>query len=316
MKITYTQKMYRQLLVISLTLLLTACGTSGVIKNANNNTFSISSQYGSVNGSWTRATQEATDAAVAHCASMGQKYYFINEQRTGVVGWSPQESNITFSCGADTVAIVKEIQNDCKERMQIADLDPIRNKVELFKLDSSVAPTFDIASNTDYPTATEKVAISKWAKIREECNAKSTKAYNENLQTSNAMQASFNQKQIEFRNQATSLIGSLIVALYQGKLPYGEFAIKRNEGYLAIVSAERDFRSATMIQDRNAQMQAQDLALRQQQNSINAFNGYMNSVNARQPMIQAPTPYVMPPLKSPTVTNCNKFGNNINCVTQ
>ena len=130
------------------------------------------------------------------------------------------------------------------------------------------------------------------------------------------MQATFNQKQIEFRNQVSSLVGSLIVALYQGKLPYGEFAQKRHEGYMAVVSAERDFRSATMIQDRNAQMQAQDIAIKQQQNNINAFSGYMNSVNARQPIIQSLAPYVIPPLKSPTVTNCNKFGNNINCITQ
>ena len=135
----------KQLLSIStITVLLTACGTSEVIKNANNNTYSVSAQYGALNGSWTRAIQEATDKAVAFCGSMGQKYYFMSEQRTGVVGWSPQASNITFGCGADTVAIVKELQTDCKTEMQNPDLDIIRAKIELYRNANDPAPTFDI----------------------------------------------------------------------------------------------------------------------------------------------------------------------------
>ncbi|MBT8527793.1 hypothetical protein G6711_00080 [Polynucleobacter paneuropaeus] len=50
------------------------------------------------NGSWTRATQEAADKAKAYCAANGKQFLFITEQRTGVVGWSPQESSIAFDC--------------------------------------------------------------------------------------------------------------------------------------------------------------------------------------------------------------------------
>lgn len=79
-------------------LLLVACGTSEVIKNPTANGYVVSAQYGALNGSWTRATQEAADKAKAYCAANGKQFLFITEQRTGVVGFSPQESSIAFDC--------------------------------------------------------------------------------------------------------------------------------------------------------------------------------------------------------------------------
>lgn len=78
--------------------LLTGCGTTDVIKNAHTNSYSVSAQYGSLNGSWARASKEAGEKAMDYCKSKGKKFVFINEQRTGVVGWSPQESIINFDC--------------------------------------------------------------------------------------------------------------------------------------------------------------------------------------------------------------------------
>lgn len=83
---------------ITSVLLLVACGTSEVIKNPVANGYVVSAQYGALNGSWTRATQEAADKAKAYCAESGRQFVFITEQRTGVVGWSPQESSIAFDC--------------------------------------------------------------------------------------------------------------------------------------------------------------------------------------------------------------------------
>lgn len=292
------------MLLVVTAALLAACGTSAVIKNANNNTYSVSSQYGALNGSWTRATQEATDKAAAYCASVGQKYYFMNEQRSGVVGWSPQESNITFTCGADIVAIVKDLQNNCKAEMQDAELDIIRTKVELFRLAPNSPPAFDIATNTTYPNAKENIAIAKWAKIREACISKVDDAITSSHQPSTAMQKSFTDKQAEFRRQITAQVSALIVALYQGKLTYGEFAVKRYEMASSIDSAAADYRTAMLMQDRDAQMKAQQLAMQQQQNNIMAWGNYMQTVNARQPVMQQPT-------TARLQTNCvtNKFGN-------
>ena len=305
----------KKLLLFFSIFLLASCGTGEVIKNSNNNTLTVTGSQSWATGGWEKASSDATQKAIQYCSKNNEDYIFINEQRNGVPGISMLTTAISFACGQSSKKMLDTLNIDCQEKMQISDLDPIRNKVELFKADGSVSPSFDIASNRDYPTEAEKVAISTWAKLREECIAKINQVFKDSLRSNNAMQATFNQKEIEFRNQIISLTNSLIIALYQGKLPYGEFAQKRHEGFTAVMSAERDFRAATVIQDRNAQLQAQDLALKQQQNNINAFNGYMNSVNARQSVIQAPAPVMMPQLRSPTVTNCNKFGNNINCVT-
>ena len=79
-------------------LILAGCGTSEVIKNPTANGFVVSAQYGALNGSWTRASQEAAEKAKAYCEANGKQFVFITEQRTGVVGWSPQESSIAFDC--------------------------------------------------------------------------------------------------------------------------------------------------------------------------------------------------------------------------
>ena len=86
------------LALLGLPLALSACGTSEVIKNPTANGYVVSAQYGALNGSWTRASQEAAEKAKAFCEANGKQFVFITEQRTGVVGWSPQESSIAFDC--------------------------------------------------------------------------------------------------------------------------------------------------------------------------------------------------------------------------
>ena len=92
---------------------LVGCGTTEVIRNAHTNSYSVSAQYGSLNGSWTRASKEAGEKAMDYCKSMGKKFVFINEQKTGVVGWSPQESTINFDCSDATAPVdIKKILVD------------------------------------------------------------------------------------------------------------------------------------------------------------------------------------------------------------
>jgi hypothetical protein len=92
-------------IILVATSLLMGCGTTEVIRNAHTNSYSVSAQYGSINGSWTRASKEAGEKAIDYCKSMGKKFVFINEQRTGVVGWSPQESIINFDCTDATAPV-------------------------------------------------------------------------------------------------------------------------------------------------------------------------------------------------------------------
>ena len=264
--------------------LLIGCGASPVTKNPNTNLLTVSSSQGLVTGGWDAASNEATQKAIEHCASMGQKYYFSNEQKVGVPGFTLLTSTITFNCGADTAALLKDAQSSCDEQMKNPDLNSIRNKVELLRTANSGPPPFEIATNNSFPTQKEKQAISIWAKLREQCGKQSKEALSQNdTLVANAMQQAYVDKQKEFRRQIEGQLSSLVVALYQSKLTYGEFAQKRYELVESVVSAEREYRAATLIRDRDLQVRSEQLALQQQANNINAWNVYMQSVNARQP---------------------------------
>lgn len=282
--------MKKQLLIISSSLMLVACGTSEVMKNSDNQTFSVSSSQGLPTGGWNTASSQAAAKAIEFCQSSGKRYVFNNEQRTGTPGFTLLTSTVNFSCVADNSSLFKEARDECNTQLQAKDLDPIRDKVELSRTSSGSPPPFDIASNKSFPTAKERVAIAKWAKIREGCVSRSDEIIRTNNQNTNPMSAVYFEKQLEFNRQMSGQVGALIVALYQMKLSYGEFATKRYEMTSSIASAERDFRAAAIMQDRqlsqqdrDLQLKSQQVVLQQQQNNINAWNAYMQSVNARTP---------------------------------
>jgi hypothetical protein len=94
-------KLIKPLIYLMALIILTACvhGTGSVTRSDSANLYSVSAQYGSLGGSWDRASREAIEKATAYCTNMGKKYNFISEQRSGVWGWTPQESTINFTCG-------------------------------------------------------------------------------------------------------------------------------------------------------------------------------------------------------------------------
>jgi hypothetical protein len=87
--------------VTLLVVLLSACGTTDVVQTSQT-TYSASAQYGSFNGSWDRARDEAAARAKQFCAAKGEQVALLDEQRSGTPGWTPQKSTITFSCAQNT----------------------------------------------------------------------------------------------------------------------------------------------------------------------------------------------------------------------
>jgi hypothetical protein len=86
------------LILVAFTIvLLMGCKTSDISKGANS-TYAVSAQYGSLNGGWERASQEAMRKASSICEKKGRRFVFINEKRDGTVGWSSQASIISFRC--------------------------------------------------------------------------------------------------------------------------------------------------------------------------------------------------------------------------
>jgi hypothetical protein len=63
------------------------------------------------------------------------------------------------------------------------------------------------------------------------------------------LQATFIEQDAAFGDEITGKVSALIVALYQRKLTYGEFAQKRYEFSRDGAAAEREFRQAALIAD-------------------------------------------------------------------
>lgn len=261
--------------------LLAGCGATP-IREISPSTYSSQAQYGSLNGSWDRAQQEATANAKAFCTAKGQTFIFISEQRTGVYGWSPQSSTITFTCGADTNALLQSALSQCEEDMKTPELDPIRIKVELIRTSPDSPVPFAIATNDSFPTEVERKAIAKWATIREGCVNRSEAAFSI-PPSATPLQVTQIQQDRSFEHAMTARVNDLIVSLYQQKLTYGEFAKKRYEITMAAADAERQFRLSVQIADRQKQMEAQQLAQQRFQNSLMEWSIYQQSVNARLP---------------------------------
>ena len=104
--------------LMCLPLLLVACGAGEIVKNPNADVLTVTAKNGLLTGGWNQSTIDATNKATAHCESLGQKYYFISESRSGAPGWTPLESTITFRCGADIADIMKDVQNGCRDEMK------------------------------------------------------------------------------------------------------------------------------------------------------------------------------------------------------
>jgi hypothetical protein len=260
---------------------LSGCGTTDV-REISTSTYTVSAQYGALNGSWDRATEEAAAKAKAFCAAKQQTYSYINMQQSGVVGFSPQRSTLTFTCGPDTAALVQSANAECKEQLQVSDLDPIRAKVELTRESFDSAVPFAIATNDEFPTQNERVAIAKWATLREECLKRGNAAFSM-PPAATPLQVTQIQQDRSFSQTAYARVGDLIVSLYQQKLTFGEFAKKRYELTHDAAEAERQYRQSTQLADQQQRMQAQQLAEQRFQSNLAAWSVYMQSVNARQP---------------------------------
>ena len=114
----------------------------------------------------------------------------------------------------------------CKSEIATPDLDPIRQKVELYRESTDSSIPFEIAFNDAVPTDTELPVIAKWAALREDC-IRRIRQVSKPPATASAIQSAFIEQRQFLDNQAGERIGELVVALHHKKLTYGEFAHKR-----------------------------------------------------------------------------------------
>jgi len=247
-----------------------------------NSTYSVSASHGSITGSWERAERDAVATANEFCKARGKVFAPIGQQRSGVYGWSPQVSTVTFRCDPDTAALLQSASSKCRDQLQTPELDPIRTKVELYRESSESAVPFAIATNDAFPTQEERTAIAKWATLREDCIKQSNAAFSISS-SATPLQVTQIQTDRSFEMESSARVGELIVSLYQQKLTYGEFAKKRYEITRDAAAAERQYRQSTQLVDQQQRIQVQQLAQQQFQNNLAAWTAYIQAVNARQP---------------------------------
>ncbi|HJU21835.1 MAG TPA: hypothetical protein VJ891_04940 [Casimicrobiaceae bacterium] len=86
-----------------------------------------------------------------------------------------------------------------------------------------------------------------------------------------------------FFKDAYARVGDLIVALYQQKLTYAEFAQKRYEVTRNANAVERLFRQSAALQDEQRRVDAQHMAQRQAIDDRAAWTAYMRALDADAP---------------------------------
>lgn len=266
------------LMVVGLLLLL-GCTTSAVM-SVGPDTYTLSATRCGV---CEPVSAYVTEQATAYCATKNGTLNVRNITGNNLQPMVPGSATIVFSCSTsiDTTP-VKVAADQCKADYATPELDPIRNKVELFRDGTSGAPPFAIASNDSFATPEERVAISKWAPLRENCLSRIEALQTDPLSAS-PLQRTYREQDRAFSREVTASVSALIVALYQDKVTYGEFALKRYEIIRDGRAAELAFRQATLEHDQQRQMQAQQIAQREFSNRLATWNTYMQAVNARQP---------------------------------
>lgn len=116
-------------------LLVVGCGTVNEIRQIDNNKFTVSAWYGSMNGSWDRAQADATAKAFQYCSSRGQKLNVLNNSRDGIYGVTPQTSTVIFICEGPVDAGIA-FNNRTSDNLNIATND---QKLESIASPSSIA---------------------------------------------------------------------------------------------------------------------------------------------------------------------------------
>lgn len=275
-------------------LALVACITASAPPAEKDGVYTLWAQYGLVAGNWDRAEHDAIARAQDFCAQKGLAYVLVREQKTGTPGATALRSTVSFRCekgispaptAPPVVAlppVAATLSTDCSQQMSDPELNPIRSKVDLSVASLDSPPSFQLAANDSYPSEVERQAIAKWASSRDACLARQ-RAASRVPGSATPLQATYLEQGNAFADEVAGKVSALIVALYQGKVSYGEFAQKRYEFDRDAAAAEREFHQATLVEDPQRALQAQQLALQNFQLKLAAWNSDIQAINSRAP---------------------------------
>jgi hypothetical protein len=180
------------------------------------------------------------------------------------------------------VVQVKASQQQCKDEMRASELDPIRQKVELIRTAGDKdPPPFDVASNEASPTDSERPVIARWASMRDVCIRRAN-AIRVTPSSANPKEVMDFQEQMAIPRESSARVSELVLALYQQKLTYGEFAQKQYEFGRDALAAELVLTRAVIERDDDRRAQEEQQAMQQFATVSKSWTDYIQTVNARQ----------------------------------
>jgi hypothetical protein len=118
------------------------------------------------------------------------------------------------------------VMSACKARLGARSLDPIRNKVELFKDPPDGPVRFAVETDNYLPTMPEQTAIAAWAQAIQQCQTDARKVLDDMPVPPGATQAEAN-KVISYVTDAWIQGADLRVQLYKGQMSYADYANQR-----------------------------------------------------------------------------------------
>ena len=261
--------MLKALLVCS-ALALAACSTP-IEKGVGSNLVATA-----VGSSVETARANAKEKAAKHCNLSSKTHVLLEWKNWYSFSDSGQKVEMIFQCGQDTKSLLKINSDRCDEEGKSADLDPIREKVEIWKrLFTPVSVS--MSSNENYPTETESAAILQWQKIRGNCLARQAEI------RSRGINAGFDNEMQAINDRHSFAVDALITALYQRKLTYGEFSSKRAQYAEEVESITREITSSNGF--KISEMNSLRIIFNQRMKKfVENSSAYIKEVNTRKPL--------------------------------
>lgn len=176
-------------------------------------------------------------------------------------------------------AAIVSANAECQRELSATDLNSLGSKVELTRISGDEAPPFEMLSNNSFPSDSDLPVIAKWATIRDRCVQRTEHAMTVPAHLSPRGAQSF-REQISILTDSMASVGSLVVALHNQKLTYGEFAQRRYEISHGALVAVREIDRADVERDAQIEIQARE----QFAASMVGWNAFIQSVNSRRPL--------------------------------
>jgi hypothetical protein len=171
------------------------------------------------------------------------------------------------------------INDECRRELDVPDIGgALRGKVEVWRTPPDAPIPFEVLSNDMFPTSDDQQAIRHWAVVRDKCVERQMTTYTAPPHA-NRVTRDYLANEYAVIKENSSRVGSLIVALFQQKLTYAEFARKRLEIGQQETQTLRAMEDAQRERDEEAVAAARDRF----NQSLMAWGTYLQGLQARQP---------------------------------